>query len=529
MRLRSLLPTVALLFALLFALPALAQEQPRTCPVAEPAPSLVYEVRLLKLAAGTCDRAGVKLTRDTTLTDAQLRTLLEAAQADRDASVMQFPKVTVGAGESATVKVGDERSFVTGLEAVKVKGQNVLVPKNNAVHVGEVVTVSGRPSADGNFVQVRAEVTQTRVVGTVELVPVTTQVTPVFEGGSQGKPVPFTQFLQAPDLRKEHVERAAVVPNGGTLLVGSWKEVAKPGKEYEVVALATVRAVKAEANAVRVYKLRNVAAVDVAQAVTEFARSKKQNVLVVAEAASNSVCVASTADGQKQVADLIAALDKEPQQVLVQALVLEVADGFLETCGLTADPAKHTLVLTPREVQALNEGLRVAKEKGGVDVLSRPQLQVADNQTGFVQVGQQYPVVTAGGKMDFKQLGLTMRVTPRVAPDDKSVLLRAEAQHASVSTPVTLTRTALFPGTALPLMTFTAAPVFNTQELKTAANVPLGHTLVTRATETRTQVSANVDGTRTHTTVRVHALVILTPHLVAPVADVKPAVGWFTK
>jgi hypothetical protein len=95
----------------------------------------------------------------------------------------------------------------------------------------------------------------------VELVPVTTQITPVFEGGSQGQPIPFTQFLQVPDVRTEKAEKTAVVPAGGTLVLGGWKEtepVASPAKgkglfkrenrekpaEYEVVALVTVRVLR---------------------------------------------------------------------------------------------------------------------------------------------------------------------------------------------------------------------------------------------------------------------------------------------
>ena len=35
--------------------------------------------------------------------------------------------------------------------------------------------------------------------------------------------------------------------------------------------------------------------------------------------------------------------------------------------------------------------IRALKAQGRMDVLSRPQLQVADNQTGFVQVGQNFP------------------------------------------------------------------------------------------------------------------------------------------
>ena len=44
------------------------------------------------------------------------------------------------------------------------------------------------------------------------LFPVTTFVTPVFEGGSQGQPIPFTQFLQQPAFTNLNIKTTVVVP-----------------------------------------------------------------------------------------------------------------------------------------------------------------------------------------------------------------------------------------------------------------------------------------------------------------------------
>src|SRR5262249_19631903 len=84
--------------------------------------------------------------------------------------------------------------------------------------------------------------------------------------------------------------------------------------------------------------------------------------------------------------------------------------------------------------------IRALKAQGRVDILSRPQVQVTDNQTGFVQVGQDFPIptnttttglnVTQG--VDYRQIGITMRVTPRVNPDGK-VLMRVEPQITTPS------------------------------------------------------------------------------------------------
>ena len=67
------------------------------------------------------------------------------------------------------------------------------------------------------------------------------------------------------------------------------------------------------------------------------------------------------------------------------------------------------------------------KAKGGIDIHSRPQLTCLDNQTGFVQVGQEVPVITKveseendGATItktttEKRHVGSIIRVTPRFA------------------------------------------------------------------------------------------------------------------
>jgi type II secretory pathway component GspD/PulD (secretin) len=90
--------------------------------------------------------------------------------------------------------------------------------------------------------------------------------------------------------------------------------------------------------------------------------------------------------------------------------------------------------------------VRATKAQGRIEILSRPQVQVADNQTGFVQVGQNFPTltgttVTVGTALqgiEYQQIGVTMRVTPRINPDGK-VLMRVEPTISSpTATPINL-------------------------------------------------------------------------------------------
>jgi hypothetical protein len=644
MRIRTLL---AITFTM-FVLPALAAEPPvmpvpRELPAPTPVPrvtrpapaaneppgfSVCFEVRAVKVPVGFCERVGVKLTGEAVLTDAQLLRVLEAAQAQRDVLVTQYPKITADDGQTATVRVTEQQPFVTAIEAVKVKGQTVFVPKHTSIEVGAVLALTGHVLVDRKRVSLRANVTHTTIGAKVELVPVTTQVTPIFEGGSQGQPVPVTQFLQVPDVKTDKIEKSAIVPTDGTIVLGWWKEPDEPkgdrparGKvqpkkekpaEFEVVVLATVRILPPEpvavprpmpgqvtkvftvtdlltptkpmpgqeggdavqqnadqlmklvtstvrpyswqthggkgsiefydigcavvvtntADVVRevsdliealrrlqesdcvapmprevgatryatTYKLRNVAAADAADALSAFLKGRNQTAVVVAEPVSNTVLVSAGLAVQKQLSDILAGLDKDPQQVMLQAMVVEVPREFLARAGLNvgSEPGVVSWTLTPRELHMFTELFREAKGRGEIDVLSRPQLQVCDGQTGSVQVGQ--PVRPAGGantpEVKMVHVGLALRVTPKVSPDGSSVCLDTE--------------------TTLSKATGNANGPFSERSVRVAAQFPLGQTLVFTC------------GPQERGGQKRETLVILTPALVTPVRGGGPA-GWFLK
>src|SRR5581483_5252802 len=78
--------------------------------------------------------------------------------------------------------------------------------------------------------------------------------------------------------------------------------------------------------------------------------------------------------------------------------------------------------------------IRALNQQGRVDILSRPQMTLTDNQTGFFQVGQSFPrlgsAILAGTgasqqSIDYVDIGIVLRVTPRISPDGR-VLMRVE-------------------------------------------------------------------------------------------------------
>jgi type II secretory pathway component GspD/PulD (secretin) len=179
------------------------------------------------------------------LNDIQVYMFLEAAQGNRRVNVMQAPKITLFNGQTATVFVGDVAYFTTGLQVFNVGGQFVYLPQNIAFPVGSgfdpntgqqggvSVTVQAVISADRRFVRLNMSPTLTALASaTVPLFPVTTFITPVFEGGSQGQPIPFTQFFQQPSFSEITAQTTVAVPDGGTVLLGGLKTLAQARNEF---------------------------------------------------------------------------------------------------------------------------------------------------------------------------------------------------------------------------------------------------------------------------------------------------------
>jgi type II secretory pathway component GspD/PulD (secretin) len=515
--------------------------------------SVVTEVRVLTVPAGFCERVGIKRDGNPGLTEEQVRGLLEAAEGQRDASVQQFPKVTTFVGQTATVRCGERRFFVTGVEATRVKGEAVMVAKNTPVELGDTLTLRGRVSADHRFVSLQAKVTRTRVEGESKLLPVVTQITPVFEGGSRGQPVPFTQYVEAPEIKTVAAERDVTIPTGGTVLLGVWTEPAKgcppvlsmipymqrlfrnagPAAECEVIVLATARVLEGDAPEVapmprptttrpRAFPLRNAAAADVAQALTEFLKSKKLDARLTHSAPSNTVYVQASAAVLEQVTKLIEKMDATPQQVQIALLVAQVPADFLSDIGMTDDtPNSPVLPLTARELNMLSVQIRKAKTRGCLKILAEPQFAAFDNQPAYFLTGGGMPfggTPTIGPEsvvmqaIQHQRLGVAMRVTPRINPDG-TILMRVEPQVSSLSpTPVDL-------GNG------TVAPAFNVQSLVATMRAADGQAVLVHGL-TGPLCKANPDdgpftalakqacGSR-----RSELLFILTPHVVRSEVD----------
>jgi type II secretory pathway component GspD/PulD (secretin) len=168
------------------------------------------------------------------LSDIQVFLFMEAAQGDQRTNVMQAPKLTLFNGQTANIMVADQEFFVTNVTVVQAGGQVVFVPTNTPIPTGGVnLTIQAVISADRRFVRLSLAPTLTNLASAnVPLFPITTFITPIFEGGATGQPVPFTQFLQQPSFSTIDVNTTVNIPDGGTVLLGGLKRLSEGRNEY---------------------------------------------------------------------------------------------------------------------------------------------------------------------------------------------------------------------------------------------------------------------------------------------------------
>jgi type II secretory pathway component GspD/PulD (secretin) len=175
------------------------------------------------------------------LSDIQVFMFMEAAQGDRRTNVMQAPKLTMFNGQTATITINDQQYFVTNVTVVQAGGQVVFVPQNTPTPLGVNLAIQPVVSADRRFVRMNLSPRLTNLASAlVPLFPVTSFITPVFEGGAQGQPVPFTQFIQQPTFTTVVVQTTVSVPDGGTVLLGGLKLLNEGRNEFGPPVLSKI-------------------------------------------------------------------------------------------------------------------------------------------------------------------------------------------------------------------------------------------------------------------------------------------------
>ncbi len=269
----------------------------------------------------------------------------------------------------------------------------------------------------------------------------------------------------------------------------------------------------------------------------------RQEVLVSADLNSNSLIVSASPQYFDQVIQVIEALDAQPPEVVIQALLVEVAldstDEFGIELGLQ-DPlllarslvtnttgATTSVATTPglnfnspgplgnnsgagintgnvatqglsnfslgrtnadagfggfifsAQSDAVSVLLRALSSRRTVQILSRPQVRTTHNNEAYVTVGQSVPITSGvtqtvnstSPNITYQQVGITLRVTPRITPDGM-IAMNVFADKSSLSpvgVPVFVDAST---GAAV------ESPIINQSQAVTTVNVPNGQTIV---------------------------------------------------
>jgi hypothetical protein len=148
-----------------------------------------------------------------------------------------------------------------------------------------------------------------------------------------------------------------------------------------------------DAPVARAYHLQNVAAIDVAAAVTSFLHGPCFN--LTAEPVTNSVCVSGPLRYHVCFRKMIIALDAPPREFAIRLTLLQ------------GDPLG-------------------SREAGTIEVLTSANLQTVERQEGDVSVGQTLPVGSRS-----VEVGVRLRVLPEPLPSGK-IKLRIDSELGTV-------------------------------------------------------------------------------------------------
>lgn len=150
------------------------------------------------------------------------RIMREAMQSGQ--GINQLPRITVFDGQCIPICIADEQQFVTEVSVKNMGGQTVFVPTNKAFPTPCKVALTPKISPDGQHVELRAQASVTCLETTpVPMIPVTSFITPILEGGAIGAPLPFTQYIQQPTFMNMTGDARVDLADGGTVVFAGWQ------------------------------------------------------------------------------------------------------------------------------------------------------------------------------------------------------------------------------------------------------------------------------------------------------------------
>lgn len=318
-----------------------------------------------------------------------------------------------------------------------------------------------------------------------------------------------------------------------------------------------------------VYELRNARAAEVQATLSDYfsgeaelrrsllgpqlsgslARQLEQEVTIVGDEKSNKVLVSASPRYVDTVRRIIAELDAAPPQVMIQLLLAEVTLDDELTWGIDVNIGLDTLtsniggdgytfssvaggagvataVGVPNfSVASEDFGLliRALEAQGKLEVLSRPQVTVNNNEEARIQVGEDVGIVVGADRIgervtaevERRDVGIILQVTPSISsdgfvrmdisPEISSVSARTTQISEDVETPI-----------------ITQRQVDTTVTVRDGQTVVIGGLIQTRGEERNTKVPllgdlpllGGIFRTTDRTSTKTELLVLLTPRVI---------------
>lgn len=332
-----------------------------------------------------------------------------------------------------------------------------------------------------------------------------------------------------------------------------------------------------------VFKLNNAVATDVAQTLEQFFQNEAQlveqgdakesllrrlerEVTVRADEASNSILVSSSPRMETQIFEMINKLDQAPPQVMIQVLMAEVTLNDSIEVGMEfalqdllfsehATVDQNNIIhgsnfdfIAGTDVGASGRGsgfnftitgedfnflLHALQSQGRLEVLSRPSIMVADNQTANITVGDEVPVVTnvvfSGGgvtspTVTYRDVGILLDVEPHINPDGY-VNMHVQPTIQSIGTSSVTVAT----GVTLPTFTKRSADTWVT--VRDGETIVIGGLITTTDTDGETKVPGvgdvpilgNLFRATNRSSQKTELLIVLTPKVIRSDRDARDA------
>lgn len=243
-------------------------------------------------------------------------------------------------------------------------------------------------------------------------------------------------------------------------------------------------------------QVREVSNETISSAPSEEAVSANLTVKIVADEATNSLLIRSTARDYRQLLTTINQLDAVPLQVMINAVIAQItltdatefgvdwsrvaanssvntlstntSTNFLPGGGVGGLMFSKSFIDGAAQVDATLEAISTNNE---VQLLARPSLTVVDNQEGEIQIGSQVPFeqgesIASGGiattNIGYRDTGIVLSITPQINNDGiVNLIIRQELSSVNNSA-----------------AGVNGNPIFDNQEINTTVVVRNGENVV---------------------------------------------------